>query len=160
MRLTLQRVARALATSLLFGSALASPSDVKHAPTPAQLALMHELRACLNVDRLAAVPADVVLSCPKKNVEALVGVSRDDLFSSLGKPRGCSHPGSTQTWVDQACRDAVNVSYSFFPPCKEGPRAPKILEVLFTSAGVVSRSRWEPEDIYHAGFEGNIDCVP
>jgi len=56
--------------------AFALPSDVKHATTTAQLAIMRELRVCLNVDGAEAVPADVVWSCPRKNVEVLVGASR------------------------------------------------------------------------------------
>jgi hypothetical protein len=77
---------------------------------------MHELRVCLNVHEAKAVLADVVVSCPKKNVEVLVGVSRDDLFGSLGKPTGCRHAaGSSETWRDTRCRDEVDVLYVLSP---------------------------------------------
>jgi hypothetical protein len=118
---------------------------------------MRELRVCRNVDGAMAVPADIVLSCPKKKVEALVGVSRDDFFAALGKPASCRHPdGSIEGWNDQRCRDEFNVDYAFYPPCKWGPGTPAILGILFSSAGIVSRARWETSAIY----DGMVTCVP
>ena len=135
---------------------VASPSDAMRTPTRAQLVLMLELRACRNVDHAGAVPADVVSSCPKKKVRTLVGVSRDDLFNSVGEPTACRRAdGSSESWSEDRCHGAANVVYAFYPPCKAGRGAPVILDILFSSANVVTRSRWvEP-----AVFEGILTCV-
>jgi len=147
-------------TVLLTTMLLVLAACQQHTPTPAQLALMHELRVCLNVDGAKAVPADVISSCPTKNVEILVGVSRDDLFGALGKPAGCRHAdGSSEIWDrdhDEGCRDAVDVYYYFWPPCKVGLGPPGILRVLFSSAGVVTRSRWDRYKVWN----GPVGCVP
>jgi hypothetical protein len=79
-----------LAAGVLLGDAACSPPTPPHSATPADpAALMHELRVCRNVDKAEAVPAGVVSACPRKNVEILVGVSREDLFNALGKPESC-----------------------------------------------------------------------
>jgi hypothetical protein len=103
------RVPRILATSLLCGTAFSSPSDVQHAPSPAQTALVHELRVCLNVDRAKEVPPDLVSSCPQKDVEILVGISRDDLFDGLGKPTGCHGETWSTPWDFAQCRGVLDV---------------------------------------------------
>jgi hypothetical protein len=136
---------------------VASPSDLMPSATPAQQALMHELRMCLNVDGAESVPADIVSSCPGKNVEILVGVSREDLFSSLGKPTACRRAGSwIKHWTDYVCRDEVDVVYNFFPPCKVGPGTPEVLGILFSTAGVVTQARWERVVL----VAGNRRCIP
>ena len=144
---------------VVLGLVVQNPYAWKYAPTPAQLALMHELHICLDEDRVK-VPADVVSSCDTKNVEILVGVSRDDLFGALGKPAGCYHAdGSNEGWDrdhDEGCRDAVDVYYYFWPPCKEGPGPPGKLDVLFSSAGVVTRSRWDRYKVWN----GPVGCIP
>jgi hypothetical protein len=157
-----------LAAGLLHGAALSSPSDANHTASPEQLALMRELHPCLNIDnREETVPVDVVRSCPERNVEALVGVSRDDLFSVFGKPTGCRHPdGSSEGWPwpdDHGCRDEVNVYYMFFPPCEArvpsagaGGPATAILHISFSSAGVVTWTRWERP----TAWVGIGRCVP
>jgi hypothetical protein len=156
----------AVLAGLLLGEAACSP----HATPAEQAALMHELRVCLNVDNAKSVPADVVSACPKKNVEILAGLSRDDLFSSLDNPSGCRHAdGSSESWSDKGCRDATDVYYIFWASCKvgTGPPAipgvlgipggiPAILGILFSPAGVVTRSRWELVTVWN----GPIGCIP
>ena len=157
----LQRVACILAAGVLLGDALAACSRA----TPAeQAALMRELHPCLNIDHFEeTVPPDVVRSCPRKNVEALVGVSRDDLFSVLGEPTGCRPTDrSSASWG--LCRhDEVSVYYMFFPPCEArwapsggGGTATAILHISFSSAGVVTSPRWETPMVY----VGRPACVP
>src|SRR5215469_16907266 len=78
-----------LATLLMVLAACGHDSSSTPPPSASAQSLMRELRACLNVDRAEAIPADFLSSCPRKNVEALAGVSRDHLFSFLGKPSFC-----------------------------------------------------------------------
>jgi hypothetical protein len=143
-------------------------AEIEHPASRTQLALMRELHPCLNSDNLnleETVPVDVVQSCPERNVEALVGVSRGDLFSVLGKPTGCRHAdGSSEGWPwpdDHRCRDEIHVYYMFFPPCFVPPAGgagppTAILHISFDSAGVVTSTRLErPAEVVGIGR-----CVP
>jgi hypothetical protein len=160
MRPRLQRVACVLATSLLISSAGAASSDAIHAKNSAQRSLMNKLRECLNVDGAKAVSAAVVSSCPKRNVERLVGISRDDLFSALGKPVGCGHADRTrETWNDGRCADAVDVYYFFWPPCELGRGPAYRLDIGLDAAGGVITSRWQT-GAEAAVWVGPVTCVP
>ena len=160
MRLKLESVACIVVTGLLCANARSSTLDVTHEKTSAQLALLNRLRVCLNVDGAKAVSAAVVTSCPKKDVEVLVGISRDDLFSALGKPAACSHTnGSSEIWSDNGCRDAADVYYLFWPPCNVGPGIAQTLNILFSSAGGVTRSRWERDEAWTRVWVGPVTCV-
>jgi hypothetical protein len=152
---SLRRVASIVAIGLLCGTGVSSPSDVKHAASPAQLALMHELRVCLDVGGAKEVPADVVLACLKKDVGVLVGISRDDLFAGLGKPQECRPDGGVSPWDFPICRGAVDVDYVFLRPCKV-PGPAEVLGILFSSAGVVTRSDWRKYML----LTGVIRCIP
>ena len=159
MRVKLRQAVCILATWLLCGNASASPPEAEHMTRPSQVVLMNKLRICLNVDGAKAVSAAVVLSCPKKNVAGLTGISRADLFRGLGEPTGCSHAdGSSESWNDNRCQDALDVYYMFWPPCKLGPGpAQQILFVLFSSAGSVTRSHWDEEN---RAWNGAGRCIP
>ena len=140
--------------TLLIAFAASSHDDSKP-PLPSQASLMRELHACLNVERSKAVPADVLSSCRRKNAEALVGVSRDDLFTFLGEPSYCRRADGSITSITP-CRAEDSAGWSYYPSCRAGPSFATGLLFTFTSAGVVSQARWE-ECVF---CEGIVACIP
>ena len=130
-----------LAAALLSGGCHTS-SGGEATATPAQMALMHELGVCLDVQGGKTVPADVVLACLNKDVAVLVGISRNDLLGGLGDPRS---------------QDPVHAYYYFYPPCKlGGPGPPATLHFLFSPAAVVIGSSWE----HPKAWNGPASCIP